>query len=158
MHDLTETAVSYRHILRMTLPLLIANLSVPLLGIVDTAILGHLDNALYLAAAALGAQVITGVFWIFGFLRMGTTGFTARALGEKNDAALNRALQQSLVFALVISVFILITGWFSLPLIIDLVSGSSQPEIRQGFAQLALEYSHIRIYSAPGCGLGIINC
>ncbi len=65
---------TYLKILGLAAPVILANLTVPLLGAVDTAILGHLDNAIHLGAVAVGSQLITLVLWIFGFLRMGTTG------------------------------------------------------------------------------------
>lgn len=137
--------------------MLVANLSVPLLGVVDTAILGHLDDAIYLGSAALGAQIITSLFWAFGFLRMGTTGLTARAFGEhshnKNSDKLNTVLQQSIVFALALSVIIFATHWLSLPLIVNIVSGSDhllpQTDGTATLSSLVLDYTNIRIYSAP---------
>jgi MATE family multidrug resistance protein len=62
-------------------PAILSNISVPLLGIVDTAILGHLDSTRYLGAVAIGASILSFLYWGFGFLRMGTTGLVARAAG-----------------------------------------------------------------------------
>lgn len=61
--------------------MIIANISVPLLELVDTTILGHLENAVYLAAVAIGIRILSFLYWGFGFLRMGTTGLTAHAFG-----------------------------------------------------------------------------
>ncbi len=64
-------------------PIILSNISVPLLGLVDTAVLGHLSSANYLAAVALGASLFSFLFWGFGFLRMGTTGVVAQAAGQQ---------------------------------------------------------------------------
>ena len=68
-----------QRIWQLAWPLILSNLSVPLLGLVDTAIMGHLPHASYLAAVTVGATIITFVYWAFGFLRMGTVGLTAQA-------------------------------------------------------------------------------
>jgi MATE family multidrug resistance protein len=67
----------YREAFRLAWPLILSNLSVPLLGIVDTAVVGHLPEPHYLGAVAIGAMVFTVLYFVFGFLRMGTTGLTA---------------------------------------------------------------------------------
>ena len=76
-------------------PLIISNISVPLLGLVDAAIMGHLDEASYLGAVALGATLLSFIYWAFGFLRMGTVGLTAQAHGAKD----NQRLMQLLLMA-----------------------------------------------------------
>ena len=75
-----------KKILRLAIPNIISNLSVPLLGVVDTAVLGHLDEIYYLGALAVGGIIFNFIYWGFGFLRMGTTGLTAQAYGTKDDA------------------------------------------------------------------------
>lgn len=136
--------LSYKQILKIAWPMLLANLSVPLLGLVDTAILGHLDQPIYLGAAALGAQLIGLLFWSFGFLRMGTTGFTARALGAGNHSDIQNRLQESLFFGLLIGTALLLTQQWTLPLAVQLLAGDNSE-----LAALVLEYSTIRIWSAP---------
>ncbi|MDX1319559.1 MAG: MATE family efflux transporter, partial [Oceanospirillum sp.] len=64
----------YKQIFALSLPIIISNISVPLLGLVDTAVVGHLSDASYLAGVTLGATLFSFLFWGFGFLRMGTTG------------------------------------------------------------------------------------
>ena len=73
-------------------PLIISNISVPLLGLVDAAIMGHLDEASYLGAVALGGALLTFIYWAFGFLRMGTVGLTAQAHGAGNNPRLMQLL------------------------------------------------------------------
>ena len=74
-------ALSHRSVLTLALPIMLSNVSTPLLGAVDTAVVGQIPDPAYIGAVALGSLVFTFVFWAFGFLRMGTTGLTAQALG-----------------------------------------------------------------------------
>ncbi len=73
--------------------MVIANISTPLLGLVDTAVMGHLDNATFLAAIALAGLIFNFLFWGFGFLRMGTSGLAAQAFGANDPLALNAILR-----------------------------------------------------------------
>ncbi len=73
-----------KSILRLAIPNIISNLSVPLLGAVDTALVGHLDQVYYLGALAVGSVIFNFIFWGFGFLRMGTTGLTAQEYGRRD--------------------------------------------------------------------------
>jgi len=124
-------------------PMILSNLSVPLLSIVDTAILGHLDNALHLGAVALGASIIAIFFWSMGFLRMGTTSLVAQAQGQQDHRATECLLPQS----------VLLAGSLGLALI-----ALQQPLLDLAFWWLAppdellpaaREYSTIRIWGAP---------
>ena len=124
--------------------MLLANISVPLLGLIDTAILGHLDQAIYLGAATLGAHLIGLLFWSFGFLRMGTTGFTARALGADDHPRMRSILQESCIFAVLIGFLLLATQHWVLPLAIQLLT-----EEQSNLSLLALEYASIRVWAAP---------
>ena len=74
--------ISKLYLLKLSLPIFFANIAIPLAGLVDTGLMGHLGNAKYLAATSIGTTVITMIFWSFGFLRMGTTGLVAQALGK----------------------------------------------------------------------------
>ena len=69
----------HRQILRIALPAIVTNITVPLLGLVDTAIVGHMGDATYLAAVGVGTMIFNLIYWVFGFLRMGTSGMTAQA-------------------------------------------------------------------------------
>lgn len=93
---------------RLALPIMLSNVTVPLLGIVDTAVVGHLPEAYHIGAVAVGAMIFGIVFWGFGFLRMGTTGLTAQANGaddaDEMRAVLGRALSLALLFSLVLLV------------------------------------------------------
>ena len=72
-----------RQILRIAVPAIVSNITVPLLGLVDVAIVGHLGSAAYIGAIAVGGMVFNVMYWLFGFLRMGTSGMTSQALGRK---------------------------------------------------------------------------
>lgn len=124
--------------------MLLANLSVPLLGLVDTAILGHLDQAIYLGTAALGSQLIGLLFWSFGFLRMGTTGFTARAFGADDSEKIVSTLQEACIFGGLIGVALVIVHPWILPIAVKILA----PENSE-LAFLTLEYSSIRVWAAP---------
>jgi MATE family multidrug resistance protein len=133
----------HRSILRLAIPNIISNLSVPLLGAVDTALVGHLDNVAYLGAIALGTMIFNFLFWGFGFLRMGTTGITAQAFGrdDKEDSVMT--LGRALTVAFVGSVLILLLQYPIEQFSFWLINGTAEVE---GFART---YFYIRIYSAP---------
>ena len=79
---LPETRAGWhRRVWKLTWPIVISNLSIPLLGAVDTAVVGHLDEPTYLGAVAIGAVIFNFIYWGFGFLKMSTTGFSAQAFG-----------------------------------------------------------------------------
>lgn len=71
-----------RQILQIALPAIVTNITVPLLGLVDTAIVGHMGDAAYIGAIAVGSMIFSLIYWVFGFLRMGTSGMTAQAHGR----------------------------------------------------------------------------
>ncbi len=129
---------------RLSWPIIISNASVPLLGLVDTAVIGHLPHARYLAAVTLGSTLFSFLFWGFGFLRMGTTGLTSQAAGRGEDQSVRNLLGQSLLIGAVIGLALIA---LSAPLI-DLGLWLLQPD-SAATAQLAAEYAHVRIFSAP---------
>lgn len=124
-------------------PAILANLSVPLLGLVDAAILGHLESSLYLGAVALGAALLSFLYWGFGFLRMGTTGLVARALGRDDTEAATRELGRAILLALLLALLV----WLSHPLWLHLGFALMAP--RGDLLPLAESYTAIRIGSAP---------
>src|SRR5690554_7973244 len=81
-----------RRIWTLAWPLILSNITVPLLGLVDTAVVGHLPDPRYLAGVTLGATLFSFLYWGFGFLRMGTTGLTAQAAGRENDSEVRNLL------------------------------------------------------------------
>ena len=73
-----------RQILQIALPSIVSNITVPLLGLIDVAIVGHLGSPAYIGAIAVGGMLFNIIYWIFGFLRMGTSGMTSQAFGKRN--------------------------------------------------------------------------
>jgi len=132
-----------RKILNLAIPNIISNLSVPLLGAVDTALVGHLQEAYYLGAIAVGSMIFNFIFWGFGFLRMGTTGITAQAFGEDNQTRSVMTLARAMSVAAVFSILILLLQVWIADLSFWLVEAS--PEVER-FTRI---YFDIRIYTAP---------
>ncbi|MEL6133231.1 MAG: MATE family efflux transporter, partial [Bacteroidota bacterium] len=130
-------------ILRLAIPNILTNLSVPLLGIVDTALMGHLDSPVYLGAVAIGGTVFSFLYWGMGFLRMGTTGLAAQAFGEENTQQQALILVHALSVALIASVLFLIFQVQIADLSFWLIPGD--PEI----IRQARIYFFIRIFAAP---------
>lgn len=120
-----------------------SNITIPLLGICDTAISGHLGSDLYLSAIAVGSVMLNVVFWIFGFLRGGTTGLTANALGAGNDSEVARVFYRGLLIALAAGLLLIL---FQAPIFRGLwwVAGASD-EIRN----YVYDYFVIRVWGAP---------
>tara|TARA_B110000285_G_C15073694_1_gene589441 strand:+ start:120 stop:1469 length:1350 start_codon:yes stop_codon:yes gene_type:complete len=145
-NGLLDYAPKAKHIWQLWLlawPLIISNISVPLLGLVDAAIMGHLDDARYLGAVALGATLLSFIYWAFGFLRMGTVGLTAQAHGAGDTQRLMQLLLMPGLLALAIGVGIMGLQSWLIPLGVSLMGASTQ------VSGLAQEYLTIRIYSAP---------
>ena len=91
-----------KDILRIALPAIVTNITVPLLGLVDLAITGHIGSASYIGAIAVGGMIFNVVYWVFGFLRMGTSGMTSQALGRADYAEAVRLLLRSLTVGLAV--------------------------------------------------------
>ncbi|MBO6522626.1 MAG: MATE family efflux transporter [Balneolaceae bacterium] len=132
-----------KQILRLAIPNIISNLSVPLLGAVDTAVVGHLEHVYYLGAIAVGSIIFDFIFWGFGFLRMGTTGLVAQAFGAGNERETRIILIRVLAVAGIASALILLLQY---PLIeISLLMVNATPEVEE-YTRL---YYSIRIFAAP---------
>lgn len=141
--SLKKTVVLNKQILRLAIPNIISNLSVPLLGAVDTAVVGHLEHVYYLGAIAVGSIIFDFIFWGFGFLRMGTTGLVAQAFGAGKERETRIILFRVLSVAAAASFFILLLQY---PIIkISLVLVNATPEV-ETYTQL---YYSIRIFAAP---------
>lgn len=133
----------YRRIGLLAGPIIISNLSVPLLGLVDTAVVGHLPDPAYIGGVALGALIFDFVFWGFGFLRMGTTGFTAQAMGARDAPELQATLLRALALSVGIGLCLVALQIPIALLAFKLLGASSEVE---GFASA---YLAIRIWAAP---------
>lgn len=133
----------HKSVLSLAWPMVLSNISVPLLGIVDTAILGHLPSPVYLAAVALGASLLSILFWGLGFLRMGTTSLVAQAHGRQDTRAMQALLVRSCLLALVLGVLLICLRTPILDIALQLMQPSAD------IAPFARHYSEIRIFSAP---------
>ena len=96
-----------KQILHIALPSIVSNITVPLLGLVDVAITGHLGSAAYIGAIAVGGMLFNIIYWMFAFLRMGTSGMTAQAFGARDLTEVGAVIQRALLVAIVISVLML---------------------------------------------------
>jgi len=134
---------SDRTLWRLALPMILSNISVPLLGIVDTAIIGHLDSPVYLGGVAVGATATSFVFMLLLFLRMSTTGLTAQAFGARDKPALARALIQPMLIALTAGVLFIALRTPVSELAAALMGGS------EAVQQQAKTFIAIRWLSAP---------
>ena len=128
---------------RLALPMIFSNITVPLLGLVDTAVIGHLDSAVYLGGVAIGATATSFLFMLLLFLRMSTTGLTAQAFGAKDPVRLARALVQPLLLALGAGLLIVLFKGPLINLALTIVGGSDAVLVQ------AHRFLDIRWLSAP---------
>ena len=135
--------ITHRRVLGIALPIVLSNATVPLLGLVDTAVVGQLGDPVPIGAVAIGAVVLSALYWLFGFLRMGTTGLTSQALGAEDQGEADALLSRALIIGLCGGVLIVALQWILFPLAF-FVSPAS-PEVEA----LARTYMTIRIWSAP---------
>ncbi|WP_275446874.1 MATE family efflux transporter DinF [Pseudoalteromonas sp. McH1-42] len=137
-------------LLAIAAPMILSNISVPLLGLVDTAVIGHLSEAYYLAGIALGSGSIALLFWLASFLRMSTTGEIAQANGQQDSVRALQSLSASMSFAVLFALLLIVcTPW--LLELIAVLSGAT-PEV---FEQASVYFS-IRIFSAPAAMLNLV--
>ena len=132
-----------RSILRLAIPNIISNITVPLLGLVDMMLMGHLDSVAYIGAIGLGGTIFSVMYSIFSFMRAGTTGFTAQAYGANDPQEISYAFYRSMGIALIATVLVLSLQrpieWIAM----QLLNGS--PEVL-GYTS---EYYRVRIWAAP---------
>ncbi len=132
-----------RRILRLAIPNIITNITIPLLAMVDLGLMGHMGSEVYVGAVALGGMIFSFIFWAFSFLRMGTSGFTAQAFGQRNLGEAGNVLIRGVVTALGGGLLLILLQWPLSWAAFSLVHGSASVET------LAREYFNIRIYAAP---------
>lgn len=120
---------------------MMSNVSVPLLGLVDTAILGHLSDSRYLAAVAMGSSLLVMVLWSFSFLRMGTTALIARHYNQAIEVS--GILQSALLLAVMVGGFLIATAPWLIHFMLELIGATAD------ITSLAEEYLTIRFYFAP---------
>ena len=135
-----------RNIWQLAWPMILANISVPLLGFVDTAVIGHLPNSNFLAGTALGSLLITVLFWLLGFLRMSTTGLVAQTAGRGDRLESNRYLAQGIGIALLLAFVILMLQGYLFALLPYLTGHDAQVQMSLEYARM---YFDIRIWITP---------
>lgn len=136
-------AYSHNAVWRIAAPMIISSVTVPLLGMVDTAVMGHLEDPIFLAAVAVGATIFSVLFMGLNFLRMGTTGITAQGFGARDNDTVREALGQSVITALILAAIIVVVQPLLAGTALALLSPSEQ------VATLTLDYFRIRVWSAP---------
>lgn len=132
-----------RDILRLAVPSILANITIPLVGIVDTAIVGHLSDASAIGGIAIGTMLFDLLYWNFGFLRIGTSGLTAQAYGKGDLKECRKILTQSMTIALMAAIAIWAIQWLFVTVVLAIVPCSEE------VASMAREYFYIRIWAAP---------
>lgn len=140
--NLHERGGISRRILRLTIPTVVSNISVPLLGLCDTAVTGHMGDERYLAAIAIGSVMISTVYWLFSFLRGGTSGLTATAYGAKDEEWMGESLMRSSILGVAVGI-ILIAVHVPVMRLLSLAMGAS-PQV----TALASTYFSICIWGA----------
>ncbi|KPQ07682.1 MAG: multidrug resistance protein, MATE family [Rhodobacteraceae bacterium HLUCCA12] len=139
----TAQAVTHRRVLRIALPIVLANVTVPLIGLADTAVVGQIGLAAPIGAVGLGAVILAAVYWIFGFLRMGTTGLAAQAFGAGDTAETGAILKRGLLIAGAAGLVLIAAQAPFLWAAFQLAPASAAVE------GLTHDYLSIRIYGAP---------
>ena len=133
-----------RDMWRIAAPMILSNISVPLLGMVDTGVTGHLESSAYLGAVAIGSTIFTFLYMGMNFLRMGTTGIAAQSYGAGDNDGLRVSLGQALIVSLAIAVLILLLQVPIGRVAIALLGGDQETQLH------AATYFSIRVWSAPG--------
>jgi MATE family multidrug resistance protein len=136
-------ALTHARVLAVAGPIVLSNLSTPLLGLVDTGIMGQLGDAKYISGVALGSLIFTFLFWAFGFLRMGTTGLVAQAFGAGNGNEFRAALGRALLIAGILGTLCWLLQSPLKLFSFQLIQGEADAKL------LAQNYFDIRIWSAP---------
>jgi len=140
----------HRQVLLLAIPMVLSNITVPLLGLVDAAVIGHLEHAWYLGGVALGSTMLSVTFWLLGFLRMSTTGLTAQAFGANDSQKLVRVFVQGSVMALGFAFVFLAVHRFIVEGIFSFSDASDQVKF------YGKQYFLIRAWSAPAALMNFV--
>lgn len=132
-----------KRILHIAVPAIVSNITVPLLGLVDVSIVGHLGAASYIAAIAIGGMLFNVMYWLFGFLRMGTSGMTSQAFGRRDLRGVVRLLMRSLCIAAIVAMLLIVSQLPISQLAMCIMKPSA--EVRQYVST----YFHILIWGTP---------
>ncbi len=139
----TAAKITHRKVLAIAIPIMLSNVSQPLIGVVDTAVIGRLPEAYYIGAIAIAALIFSFLYWGFGFLRLGTSGLTAQAFGANDEREVAAVLGRALLVALGCGLLLILLSPLLERLVFNLIEGSAQVE------KNAAVYFRIRIWSAP---------
>jgi len=138
-----DRLISYQHIWRLSWPIILSNMTFPLSGAVGVAMMGHLPDPAFVGGVGLGVLVFNVIYLAFGFLRMGTTGFTSQAFGRNDTAELVAILTRSLIIAALMGVIIILLQYPLISAASHLLKASAEAE------HLMTRYMAIRIYDMP---------
>ena len=141
----------HQRVWSLSWPVILANVTIPLVGIVDTAVMGRMPEAAYIGAVAVGAIIFSSIYWLFGFLRMGTTGLAAQATGRASRRDLVRVAARGWGVAIGISALVVLLQWPIGALMFWIFDASGNVET------LARTYFAIRIWSAPALMLYMVS-
>ena len=135
--------ITKAYLIKLSLPIFLSNLAIPMVGIIDTALMGHLTNEDFLVATSLGSSIILMIFWSFGFLRMGTVGMVSQNLGKGDYREIVYIVLRNLLIALCISIILLML-FFPIIYIIGFFF-----QISDDVKILVEQYILIRLFSSP---------
>lgn len=139
----TPKPLTHRRVLHLALPIVLSNATVPILGVVDTGVVGQIGLAAPIGAVGIGAVILTAFYWVFGFLRMGTAGLTAQAAGANDDSEVAALLSRSLLIGFGAGSVMILCQLPLFWLAFKVSPASSEVE------NLARQYMSIRVWSAP---------
>lgn len=132
-----------KNILKLAIPSIISNITVPLIGLVDLTIIGHVGSASYIGAISVGTMIFNVIYWMFGFLRMGNSGMASQALGRRDNKTLRQLLLRSMIIAISIGLLMIIMQYPLRELAIWIISPS------KNVISLSAKYFNICIWGAP---------
>lgn len=135
--------ISDSKILKLAIPSIVSNITVPLLGLVDVAIVGHLGSSAYIGAIAIGGLVFNIIYWIFAFLRMGTSGMTSQAYGKRDLDEVVKLMLRSTGTGFLIAAILLILQYPILQMAFSFIDATGEVK------KLAASYFHILVWGAP---------
>lgn len=135
--------LTHRRVLKIAIPIVLANVTVPILGAVDTGVVGQLGQAAPIGAVGIGAVILSAIYWIFGFLRMGTVGLTSQAFGADDQAEVAAILSRALMIGLAGAVLLIVLQSPIFAVAFQIAPASPEVEV------MARSYMSIRIFSAP---------
>lgn len=135
--------LAHQRILLLALPMILSNITTPLIGMVDTAVLGHMHNSQFLAGAAIASLILTQTYWLCGFIRMSSTGLSAQAKGSQDTPQASKVLWHSVSVAVIIGLFI----WSMHKPLLEL--GLFFSDASSGLKDIISQYFNVRIYGAP---------